>query len=496
MSAGWGYQPQSQDDEQYTAPGDTPGSYLSPFNFPFHFQLAHDYPDTTQHQQSPWAPSHPQVHYDDDDDAAMTGPSTRPAPSYHDQSTWTPQLPQYWEDGGYPAVLGGGHQAAYHHSPQPSHDDAAIAVPTEHHPNSYEHFPQDQAVHPIPHHLSDLGLPSLVDAWQRQTSTIPAVNAAASHAMSNPSSSDDSGSMSAMPSTTQLHNTFDDIGHHSVILASSSCPVRAPQDSSGSNRSSRRNSKLITTKTTATKRSTTSIGLRVIPYRREDILNQCSEMIKKTAFGESLLPSPESMSNWVYSTWSTVANLQTDGTLHHWALDILKNNERYRISKLKPALTGVLNEMKAAMRPLVCYTYDLAFDFTKTLDNSYVNERATRVQRLVENDRFLYSQLSIGGVDVDVAFANPAMLSIVSYFLRDSEHQYQRYIEDLNIKPLLAITATFCRWALQERDTGRFISSMFLPEVNRTQHDRYVLLLEALSQPTLDALTSRLLAII
>jgi hypothetical protein len=171
----------------------------------------------------------------------------------------------------------------------------------------------------------------------------------------------------------------------------------------------------------------------------------------------------------------------------------------------------VLDKMKVVVRSFTYNMYGLAFNYTVTLDNSHIVERAARVQGLVKNDVFLNGQLSVriaglpltheplvltsfevGGVNINVAFANPAILAMVSYFLRDSEYQYHRYIEGHNIKPLLAMTATFGRWALQECRTGRYIASAFLPEVNHSQYNRYVSLLESLSPSQLATLTSLL----
>ncbi|KAG1900170.1 uncharacterized protein F5891DRAFT_1188868 [Suillus fuscotomentosus] len=409
-------------------------------------------------------------------------------------------------------VLDGGHQASYHHSElQPlssHHHDTDITPHADHRPQSGGQLLQDQLAHPIPYRFSDLSVPNFINAWpQQQTAipvwpqqqtAIPVENVATSHVMSQRTSLDhrDSGSTSAIPSGTQFVDAFDDIVSHSDIVASSQHRVQVPRESSRSNRSSRRNTKLITTKSTATKRSSAP-GLKLIPYGIPEygipeLLDQCNEKMKSTAFGQSLLPSPDSMNETIYSSWSAVTDQQTDGALQQWALDKLHNDEKFRISKLEPVLMGVLDEMKVVVRLFVYHLYDLAFDYAVTLDVSHVNKRATRVRCLMENDAFLYGRVSIEGVDVSIAFTNHAILAIVSYLLRDSEYQYHRYIGGLNVKPLLAITATFGRWALQEHCTGRYIPSLFLPEINRTHHDHYVSMLNALSPSQLDAITSLL----
>jgi hypothetical protein len=198
--------------------------------------------------------------------------------------------------------------------------------------------------------------------------------------------------------------------------------------------------------------------------------------------------------------------------LQHWASDKLEN---YRISKLEPVLVEIVNVLKPVVRSFVYNKYGLAFDYTVALNLSHIAERATRVQRLVENDVFIYGRISVRvavlsafdddplmfhvtsfqveGITVNVAFMNPTILAIASYLLRDSEHQYHQYIgNDLNVKPLLATTATFCRWALEERRTGRFIASTFVPDANRTHLNRYKLLLDGVSPSQMAALTSLL----
>jgi hypothetical protein len=99
----------------------------------------------------------------------------------------------------------------------------------------------------------------------------------------------------------------------------------------------------------------------------------------------------------------------------------------------------------------------------------------------------------VDGVHVEAAFASPAILKLASYLLRDGPTQYHRYIKGSDIKPLLAMTATLCRWALQERKTGRYIASFFVPEAHRVHHDHYVSLLESLPPSHLVLLTSLLL---
>jgi hypothetical protein len=79
---------------------------------------------------------------------------------------------------------------------------------------------------------------------------------------------------------------------------------------------------------------------------------------------------------------------------------------------------------------------------------------------------------------------------LAGYFLYDSEHQFHRYIgDDLNFNPLLAMIATFCLWALQERITGICVPVEFLARTHRADYDRYALLLAGMSAMELTALT-------
>ncbi|KAG1789843.1 uncharacterized protein HD556DRAFT_1446633 [Suillus plorans] len=461
MSAGWGDQPQSQGNEQYATEYAPPDPNL--INFPFHYPLQSDHRTSHGHlsqHESSWTSLQSQVRYHDDATVLLGGPSGQVA-SLHDQSSWTPQ--QYLEGG---------------------------QVHTTHYPQPSGHLLQD-LVHPRPRHFLDLGLPSYIDAWQTQHPSIPSANAPASHATLNPESSlDDSGSTSSVPNLTHStsYDVFDDVVRHSNVL-SPRRQGRPPGGSIRSTRSSRRSTKLTTKSSVAS-----FIDLRVIPFGSQDFVELCKETIKITAFGKSLLLSPESTREMMESSWRTLTYREVDGAVRHWALDKLNNDEKFRTSKLEPVLVGILDRMKTVVKLFVYHEYGLAFDYTITLDDSHIVERATRVQRLVQNDTFLYGRLSVEGVDIEVAFANPAILSMTSYLLRDSDHKYHRYIKDLGIKPLLAMIATFCRWALQERSTGRCIASIFLPEANRVHHERYESLLDALSPSQLIALTSVLLA--
>jgi hypothetical protein len=300
--SGWGDQPQSrQGDDQYTIEYTPPAPHTpSPaFDFPFHYQSEPDYRTDGSQLQSSWAASQSQAR-PDDTTSFPAGPSS--------QASWSSQQP--WEGhGDQPATLGG--LQPYHH---PHRDGLGTAAITTHtHPQSSgPPSLQDQLIYPRPRRLSDLVLPEYISAWRvLEVDAIPATNVAASHATLNSSSSDNnSGSMSAMPSVTDpSHNAFNNVVHHSNIV---SFPhrVRAPDSST---RSNRRNTKLTTTKRTASKTSIAPMGLDFIPYGIEGLLEQCNTTMKETAFARSLLPSPEALKEMIDFSWRTVSQNQTDG---------------------------------------------------------------------------------------------------------------------------------------------------------------------------------------
>lgn len=287
--SGWGDQPQlrRQGDDQYTTeytpPAPAPHTSSPAFDFSFHYQSEPDHRTDSSQLQSSWAlqsQARP-----DDTTSFPAGPSN--------QASWSSQ-----------------HGLQPYHRPR--HDGlgtVAITVPTETQSSGPPSL-QDQLIYPRPHRLSDLVLPEYISAWRLQVDAIPATNVAASHATLNPSSSDNSVSVSAMPSVTDpSHHTFNNVVHHSNIV-SSPHRVRAPDSST---RSNRRNTKLTTTKRTASKTSIAPMGLNIIPYGIQTFLDKCNTKMKETAFAQSLLPSPEALKEMIDFSWRTVAQNETDG---------------------------------------------------------------------------------------------------------------------------------------------------------------------------------------
>jgi hypothetical protein len=288
MLPGWG-------DQQHSTEQPPPDSHT--FNFPHFDDYQHDYHTaSSQLDQLSWpsqpdsSQSHSHYHHDATTLQAQAGPS-----SYPDQSLWALHQP-------------------YHYTPQDHHDNdlgVAITVPI-HHPQPSGHPLQDQLVHPRPQRFSDLVPPAFLNAWQ-QSPPISAASAAASDAMLNPSFFHNSEPMSAVPSPTHpSDHVFDEVVQHSIITRSRN----RPKESSGATRSSRRSTRLTKAKSTATataSSSTPSMGLKVVPYGIQEFLGECKEAMRASAFKRSLLPSPDSLSQMVKSSWDVVAKSQTDG---------------------------------------------------------------------------------------------------------------------------------------------------------------------------------------
>ncbi|KAG1890545.1 uncharacterized protein F5891DRAFT_1282646, partial [Suillus fuscotomentosus] len=454
MLSGWGDQPQLQGDyqpEQHTTEQPPPDSH--PFNFPNYDDYQHDY----------HTPGLSQPHLDYYHDAttlqAPAGPSSEAA-NYPDQSSLRGL--QQRQDDDYPAILGG-YQSHHRLHQHPNQDELAAAAITNsiHYPLPSVHLLHwwDQLFHPKPKHFSDPTTIGFLDTWQQPLHVsaaglvvsdgvvsnpfphIPAAGLVASDAVAfNPSFLVNSGPTSAAPSIptmtlTHPSNHADDVTQHSVIASSHR---RRPQESRGASRSSHPSTKLVKTKSSATMSSSApTTELRLIPFGIPGFLCQCKEMVKVDAFCQTLLPSPDSLCRMVKSSWDVLTKSQTDESLRQWALSKLDNGEKYRLSKLEPVFVEILDDVKLVVRSFVYHKYDLWFDYSVSLNISHIAERAIRVQRLVENDLFLYSQISVEGVVVNIAFANPAILVTMSYLLHDSEHQYHRYIGDnLNVKPV------------------------------------------------------------
>jgi hypothetical protein len=288
MLPGWG-------DQQHLTEQPPPDSHT--FNFPHFDDYQHDYHTaSSQLDQLSWpsqpdlSQSHSHYHHDATTLQAQAGPS-----SYPDQSLWALHQP-------------------YHYTPQDHHDNdlgIAITVPI-HHPQPSGHPLQDQLIHPRPQRFSDLVPPAFLNAWQ-QSPPISAASAAASDAMLNPSFFHNSEPMSAVPSPTHpSDHVFDEVVQHSIITRSHN----RPKESSGATRSSRRSTRLTKAKSTATvtaSSSAPSMGLKVVPYGIQEFLGECKEAMRASAFKRSLLPSPDSLSHMVKSSWDVVAKSQTDG---------------------------------------------------------------------------------------------------------------------------------------------------------------------------------------
>ncbi|KAG1848403.1 hypothetical protein C8R48DRAFT_778914 [Suillus tomentosus] len=165
----------------------------------------------------------------------------------------------------------------------------------------------------------------------------------------------------------------------------------------------------------------------------------------------TLLPTDADVDSMVDVSCRAVASQQIDETLQAWVLDKLENEKDYYRTRLEPILMTISGSMVAAAKTFTYIKYGLSFDYTTAVNGTHVAERALHANHLVQNDTFLSGTLHVNGDSITITFANPAIIALVGYSLHDSEHQFHRYIgDDLNFKPLLAMSATLCLWMLQE----------------------------------------------
>ncbi|KAG1839589.1 hypothetical protein C8R48DRAFT_790024 [Suillus tomentosus] len=121
------------------------------------------------------------------------------------------------------------------------------------------------------------------------------------------------------------------------------------------------------------------------------------------------------------------------GLLRTWSLEQLEDNPSLARSKLGPVLMV-----------FVFLKYDLDFSHDLMVMDAHIMEHANWVEGLVANNAFIYSTISVEGIDMDIAFANPTIITLARYLLYDSEFRYHQYITGNDYFPLLAMIATQC----------------------------------------------------
>ncbi|KAG1800064.1 hypothetical protein EV424DRAFT_1545831 [Suillus variegatus] len=424
--------------------------------------------------------------------------------TYQTQSAWLPPQPQlpHAQHHGAPIPLASSTQAASHHSSWALHQHWQGSHGPDDQGQSYwqplpsgQGLPQPVIAHPVPQRLYyQSGPQRFFAAWQPSPSPTAHASSPLLGPTHQPDQNDGSQSEAPVPSVNPFmfdntsyhptpsspsrssHQIFNDISQHAALTAPRH-RRRGPQEQTSS-RSAKR------TKT----QTRSSTQFTIIPYRSEMVLDRCIHSMKLTAFKMSLLPLD--IDRTVDALCRAVAGQQTDETLRCWVLDKLENEKEFFRTRLEPELATISGSMAAVVKTFIYIKYGLGFDYATAVNGTHIAERASRANHLVQNDTFLYGTLHVNGDNITVAFANPTIIALVGYLLRDSEHQLHRYIsDDLNYKPLLAMSATLCLWVLQERITGICIPVRFLTSTHRVHHDRFVSLLEDMSAMELTALT-------
>ncbi|KAG1727548.1 hypothetical protein EDD22DRAFT_961232 [Suillus occidentalis] len=217
---------------------------------------------------------------------------------------------------------------------------------------------------------------------------------------------------------------------------------------------------------------TSSLDVTFIPHNTSDFLEEYRKKIWVTIFSNSLLPSDDEIKS--LATRRGLLSSKSSPT-----------------RSLKASLIAWANAHDEEYRAANTALYNFDLDYTMILDDAHIAERGKQIEDLVDNDMFLYALLSVEGTDIMVPFAHPAIITPMIYLLRDSADKYHQYIgKDLNFKPLFAMTATLCLWALQERRTGRFVAHAFEADAKNIGHYmRYLSLLNTMPQNQLSALT-------
>ncbi|KAG2123039.1 hypothetical protein BD769DRAFT_1389421 [Suillus cothurnatus] len=489
---GWGDQQlQPGLNEQHTR-NDPPDPH-SDFGFTYGHQLNnYDGVHNVDQSQPSWFPPPPQFqayHYDVGPLPLAGSMSSSQAASH--RSSWAPH--QHWQDNHGPANVMP--YQLWSQSQPPQGPDYGLAADQS---QSYwqslpsgQGLPQPMIAHPVPQRLYHRSSSQrFFAAWQPPPS--PTANTSSPHPGPspqthqndesqpgapvppvNPSESvldDLSGNLSLSTLSGSSHQIFDNTSQYTTLGAPHRRRRRVPQEKA-SNRSAKRTK-------TRTHSSQPFTQFTIIPFGTQALSDQCVEEMKLTVFRTSLLPTDVGVIDMVDASCRTVANRQTDGTLQHWLLDKLENDEGYFRTRLEPVLTAISSSMETVVKIFAYVKYGLGFNYTTVVNDTHIVQRASCASNLVQDDAFIYGTLHVNGNDVVVAFSNPAIIALAGYFLYDSEHQFHRYIgDDLNFNPLLAMTATFCLWALQERITGICVPVEFLARTHWADYDRYALLL-------------------
>ncbi|KAG2088170.1 uncharacterized protein F5147DRAFT_781090 [Suillus discolor] len=291
---------------------------------------------------------------------------------------------------------------------------------------------------------------------------------------------------------------FDEVSRHKTISHSRSKPNKARRILKNAKRVGMERSEFYR-KVEAGASSTTAEGssgtssksdVKIVPGSGiRKLLEILRVGMRLYIFRVSILPATGTLSNVIDAAWKDVADNQLSGADQAWARHML-TDKKYVDERMGSVIDEVSREMTAAARLFTYHYYKIDFDdLTMVVEKLAINTRVKQIQGLVANDVFIYGQLSVNGVDFGtVAFASETIIRMIRYLLRDGPHQYHRYISQANYGPLLAMTATVCRWALQEHETGSFVESQFLPEENTQYYSRYHAIFKGLDAKAVAAL--------
>ncbi|KAG1889934.1 hypothetical protein F4604DRAFT_1673453 [Suillus subluteus] len=206
-------------------------------------------------------------------------------------------------------------------------------------------------------------------------------------------------------------------------------------------------------------------AMKMIPWGTPILVLECQEEMKWNVFNNLLLPMKATIASSVNSLWKSVAQRQSRDNLWIWATSECSKDAP--INKLVPIVDQIQDAMVQAARIFVYYEFGLNFDYAVAVNQSHVTTRGVQVQGLIVNDVFLHAIQSIEGVDTSVAFSHLAIIVFAAYLLYDT---------------------TLYHWALFKRRTGTYIRSKFSVDSNRSHHDRFVLLFQALTPAELAVL--------
>lgn len=347
---------------------------------------------------------------------------------------------------------------------------ASHSYPGHHDAQFFHHTPQHSPTVAVP--------PDYGEAWQP---LMPTINPAA---LNTPPTQLSSNMFDGITPPASLPLAVDNEHLHSTIAH-----PRAGLPRERSSRTAPYPSRRTTTKRGNGRRRVPHDKTVFIPHNTPKFWDEYYNAIWTIIFDQSLLPSDEEITLMANSAWALVTRQQTDASLIDWAN---AHNDEYRTTNFWPTiLASITDVMKPIIEHSVYHRYNFDLDYTVMIDGVHIAERGKQIDDLVENDMFLYALLTVDGADVMVPFAHPAIIIPMIYLLRDSDAKYHRYIgENLNFKPLFAMTATLCRWALQERRTGRYVSRAFEADTkNRGHYMRYLSLFNTMPENQLSALT-------